>query len=139
MGSEGQPLLSPDAMTLFDAISVDGMAFLTHLLISVHESFTFPSDSHDRFRIRILFSPGANNGKELDVMEAVHLTPPEGLPLSKVAGFFGDVLCGHELKPRSGSKGYRSHNLEEPLEAKAGEVTREAVSMEDILDRSLSP
>lgn len=88
---EGLPLLSPEAAALFDTISADGMAFLTHLVLTVHESSEYPEHSFERFRIRILFSPGAN-AIGLEVMKAVPLTPPEGLPLAKVALFFNDVL-----------------------------------------------
>jgi len=88
-GSE--PLISPEAASLFDAISADGMAFMTHLILTVHESPDYDGDSVDRFRVRILFSPGANT-RELNVIDAVPLTPPDGLALSKVDRFFTNVL-----------------------------------------------
>merc|ERR1711865_1069208 len=39
---EGEPLLPPEGIELFDTIAVDGMAFLTHLVLTVHESFDYP-------------------------------------------------------------------------------------------------
>jgi inositol hexakisphosphate/diphosphoinositol-pentakisphosphate kinase len=86
-----EPLLSAEAAALFDSISANGMAFLTHFVLSVHESPDYPADSTDRFRVRVLFSPGANN-RELKVVDAVPLTPPEGLPLNRVAHYFQEVL-----------------------------------------------
>jgi len=87
-----KPLLSPEAAKTFDDIISDGMAFLTHLVLTLHESFDYAPDSIERFRVRILFSPGANT-KEIAVTRAVPLTPPEGLPLSRVALFFRQLTA----------------------------------------------
>lgn len=89
---DAEPLLSSDKAAVFDNITTGGMAFLTHLVITVHESFAWPADSLARFRVRILFSPGAN-GQELSVAEAVPLTPPEGLALPRVSNFLRGALA----------------------------------------------
>lgn len=69
------PLLSEAGLQLLD--NTKELDYLTHIVFRMYENKSVPVDAPDRFRVEILFSPGANhNPFEASTIMKNHALPP---------------------------------------------------------------